>query len=59
MCLKRLGVTVLFAEAEVYDVDHVQFLAHPHEKVVWLDVPVQKALGMHVLDTTQHLVRQH
>jgi hypothetical protein len=25
-------------------------LAQPHDKVVWLDVPVQKMLVMHVFD---------
>ncbi len=46
----RLGVAVLLRQAKVDDVDLVGPLAQPHEEVVWLDIPVDEALRVHVLD---------
>mmetsp|Transcript_11127 Transcript_11127/g.37813 ORF Transcript_11127/g.37813 Transcript_11127/m.37813 type:complete len:82 (+) Transcript_11127:2595-2840(+) len=39
--------------------DHVELLSYAHEEVVWFDVSMQKAFGMHILYSTQHLVGKH
>ena len=33
--------------------------AYSHQEVVGLDVPVNKAFNMHVLDSPDHLISQH
>jgi hypothetical protein len=48
-------VKVLFSEAKVDHVDFVHVVSFSNEKVVGLDVPVQDASGMDVLDEFEHL----
>ena len=45
-----LRVPVLLGQAKIDDVDLVGPLAQAHEEVVGLDVAVDEALGVHVLD---------
>ena len=51
-----LGVPVLLGETEVDHVDLVAPLADTHEEVVGLDVAVDEALGVDVLDAADELV---
>jgi hypothetical protein len=51
-----LGVPVLLGETEVDHVDLVAPLADTHEEVVGLDVTVDEALGVDVLDAADQLV---
>ena len=51
-----LGVPVLLGETEVDHVDLVAPLANAHEEVVGLDVAVDEALGVDVLDAADELV---
>lgn len=51
-----LGVPVLLGETEVDHVDLVAPLANTHEEVVGLDVAVDEALGVDVLDAADELV---
>jgi len=44
-------VSVLLGKTEVDDIDLVATLPDSHQKVVWLDVAVDKVTGMDVLDT--------
>jgi hypothetical protein len=53
-----LGVPVLLGETEVDHVDLVASLADAHEEVVGLDVTVDEALGVDVLDAADQLVGQ-
>ena len=53
-----LGVPVLLGETEVDHVDLVAPLADTHEEVVGLDVTVDEALGVDVLDAADELVGQ-
>lgn len=46
-----LRVAILLCETEINNVDLVATLSNAHEKVVWLDVTVNKRLGMDVFDT--------
>jgi hypothetical protein len=54
-----LGIPILFAEAKVDDVHHVQFLSNAHQEVVRLDVAVQEVFRVHVLYPAEHLIREH
>jgi hypothetical protein len=51
-----LGVPVLLGETEVNHVDLVAPLADAHEEVVGLNVTVDEALGVDVLDAADELV---
>jgi hypothetical protein len=51
-----LGVPVLLGETKVDHVDLVAPLADAHEEVVGLDVTVNEALGVNVLDAADELV---
>jgi hypothetical protein len=51
-----LGVPVLLGETKVNHVDLVAPLADAHEEVVGLDVTVDEALGVDVLDAADELV---
>ena len=51
-----LGVPVLLGETKVDHVDLVAPLADTHEEVVGLDVTVDEALGVDVLDAADQLV---
>lgn len=46
------GITVLFSQAKVYDVNQVSLLAKPHQEVVRLHIPMDEILGVDVLNTT-------
>ena len=48
--LVRFGVAVLLGQAKIDDVDLVGALTQPHEEVVGLDIPMDEALGVDVLD---------
>ncbi len=48
-----LGILVPLGQTEIDDVDNVLVLAGAYEKVVWLDVPVEEAILMHVLYSLQ------
>lgn len=51
-----LGVPVLLGQTEIDHVDLVASLANAHEEVVGLDVAVNEALGVDVLDAANELV---
>lgn len=51
----RLRIPVLLGQTEVDDIDLVRPLPETHEEVVWLDVPVDEALRVHVLDAADLL----
>jgi len=51
-----LRVTVLLGQTEVNDIDLVTTLANTHQEVVWLDITVDKRLGVNVLDTGDELI---
>lgn len=53
-----LGVAVLLGQTEIDNVDLVTPLSNAHEEVVRLDVTVNEALGVDVLDTADQLVGQ-
>ena len=53
-----LGVPVLLGQTEVDNVDLVAPLANAHEEVVRLDITVDEALGVDVLDAGDKLVGQ-
>ena len=53
-----LGVPVLLGETKVDHVDLVASLADAHEEVVGLDITVDEALGVDVLDAADQLVGQ-
>ena len=53
-----LGVTVLFGQAKVDNVDLVSTLADTHEEVIGLNVTVDEGLGVDVLDAGDKLVGQ-
>ena len=52
----RLWVTVLLGQPEINHVDLIAPLANAHQEVVGLDVTVDEALGVDVLDTRDELV---
>ena len=56
-----LRVPVLLRQTKVNDIDLIAPLANAHQKVVRLDVAVDEALGMNVLDPGDELVgeQQH
>jgi len=45
-----LWVPVLLGQAEIDNIDLVSTFANSHEKVVWLDITVDKRFGMDVLN---------
>lgn len=51
-----LGIPVLLGQTEIDHVDLVSSLANAHQEVVWLDIPVNEALGVDVLDAADELV---
>lgn len=53
-----LRVTVLLCQTEIDNVDLVAPLSDAHEEVVGLDITVDEALGVDVLDTADQLVGQ-
>lgn len=57
--LLSLGVPLLFGQPKIDDVDLIGLLAKPDEEVVWLDVPVDEVLGVHKLNSGDHLVAKH
>mmetsp|Transcript_98889 Transcript_98889/g.189798 ORF Transcript_98889/g.189798 Transcript_98889/m.189798 type:complete len:229 (-) Transcript_98889:400-1086(-) len=57
--LLRLWVTVLLCEPKVNDVHLVGLLAQTNEEVVRLDIPVDEILGVHILNTIDHLICKH
>lgn len=46
-----LGVPVFFRQSKVNDIDLIRPLAQAHQEVVGLDIPVDEALRMDILDT--------
>lgn len=44
-------VAIPFGQSKVNHVDLIAAFRHAHQKVVGFDVPVNKALAVHVLDT--------
>lgn len=46
----RSWITVLFGQAKINHVDLVPALTDAHQKIVWLDVSVEKVFGMEELD---------
>ena len=51
-----LWVTVLLGQTEINDIDLVTTLSDAHQEVVWLDITVNKGLGVDVLDARDELV---
>lgn len=51
-----LGVTVLLGQTKINDIDLVTTLSDTHEEVVWLDITVDKALGVDVFDAGDELI---
>lgn len=54
-----LVVAVLLGETKIDDVDDVGLLAETHQKIVGLDVAVQKGSRVDVFDPLNHLVGEH
>ena len=52
----RLGIAVLLGETKINHVDLVAALTNAHEKVVGLNVTMDKRLGVDVLDAGDELV---
>lgn len=46
-----LGVSILFGETEIDDIDLVSSLANTHQEVVWLDVSMNEISRVDVLDS--------
>ena len=53
-----LGIPVLFRQSEIDDVDLVPTLADAHQKVVGLDIPVDKVARVNVLYAGDLYVRK-
>lgn len=54
----RLGVTVLFGQAKVDNIDLVASLADTHQEIVGLDIAVDKVSRMYVFHARDELVGQ-
>ena len=52
------GVTVLFGQTEIDDIDLVAALPNAHEEVVRLDITVDEGLGVNVLNAGDELVSE-
>ena len=52
----RLRIPVLLRQTKVNNIDLVPSLANAHQEVVWLDVTVDEALRVDVLDAGNELV---
>ena len=52
-------VSVFLGQSKVYQEQFVAVSTNPHQKVVWLDVAVDEVLVVDVLDSPDHLIRQH
>lgn len=46
-----LRIAILLGQAKVNNVDLVSSLSNTHQEVVWLDITVDEALGMDVLNS--------
>mmetsp|Transcript_122964 Transcript_122964/g.226495 ORF Transcript_122964/g.226495 Transcript_122964/m.226495 type:complete len:229 (-) Transcript_122964:394-1080(-) len=57
--LLRLRVAVLLCQPKVNDVHLVGLFAQTNEEVVRLDIPVDEILGVHILNTIDHLICKH
>ena len=53
--LSSLVVSVFLRQSEVYEERFVTVLADSHQEVVWLDVAVDDALLVNLLDALDHL----
>jgi len=51
-----LWVTVLLSQTEINNIDLVTTLANAHEEIVWLDITVDEALGVNVLNAGDELI---
>jgi hypothetical protein len=51
-----LGITILFGETEIDDVDLVATLSNTHKEVVGFDIAVDERLGVDVLDPRDELI---
>lgn len=45
-------IAILFSQSEVYDVDEVSLLSQTHQKVVWLNITMNKVAAMNVICST-------
>ena len=55
--MTAIPLYITLRQAEINDVDLVLLLVETHQKVVRLDVAMQKVLLMDVLDARDHLIR--
>lgn len=55
MCL---WVSVLLGQTKINNIDLISSLANAHQEVVWLDITVDEALCVDVLDSADELVCQ-
>ena len=53
------GIAVLLGQPKVDNVNDRLALAQPNQKIIRLDITMNKGLGVHILQTTQQLIRQH
>ena len=53
-----LWVSVFLGESEINDIDLVSTLPNTHQKVIWLDVAVDKRFSMNVFNAGNQLVRE-
>ena len=49
---------MLLSEAKVYDIYLTTVLVLSNDEICWLDVSVDEALRMHVVDAVKHLDEQ-
>ena len=46
-----LWIAILLRQAKINNIDLIASLSNTHQEVVWLDIPVDKRLGVDILDT--------
>jgi hypothetical protein len=55
----RLRISVFLREAQINHVNHLRSLPNPDQKVVWLNVSMDKVLRVEKLDPIQDLLSDH
>jgi hypothetical protein len=53
------GVSVLFGQSKINDIDLVSSFAKTHEEIVWLDVSVEDLAFVQMLNSIDHLLADH
>jgi hypothetical protein len=57
--LLRLGIYKVFGQTHVNNVTHCRIVSKTHQKVVWLDVSVDKVPVVHLFEPFDQLVSKH